>query len=717
MLAQKAKENERSSNGADTIRVNLMHKAAFCGNFAKLRDFLEKYPEKVNEVDLNGSTALHYACYKGHLDCTKLLVEKGATVDSLDNDMCTPLHNAAFTGQKDCLKYLLEVGRANVSHKDIDGAIPLHKVVFEGNLECAKLIVEHGGCDINSVDFEGITAVHKAVYNGQYVCLQYLIQNGADVSLKDNNGSSALHKAAFNGDLRCAEILLEHCPSMINSVDIEGSSPLHNAIYNGHMELARYLLSKGANVNCITRKYRSTPLHFAAFRGYLECCRLLLDHKADIDIQDSKGMCAIHYAIKRKHEKCIEFLLERGANLDTKSMKDFISKISLDSKFKEMFRTTGNDQQQQQQQQELKVENPSQTLSGQWKQDRDGESSSSSEHDSESLERKLSPILSSSVASSSTTPLLVSSCNGPHSLEIISRRDSAYSKLSSSYDSSALSNSERDFEIYSRLDRNGFLLSPDRDDPETSCKATDDEYVRLEMERALKWKRMLSSWDYVLKKNAKKVRLRCEKGIPARVRGEAWRLISGANDRLMRDSANYQELLKKDTEYCTQINKDIDRTFPKNILLMQRGGKQSLFNVLKAMAIYDKEIGYCQGMGFVCGLLLMYMSEEDAFWVLVRLCKFSPYKMRELWLPKLPGLFKSLFVFEHLLPDYLPKVWEHLQRLQVNSNIFSQWFLTAFLYDFPFSAALRIWDIFLFEGFYFFHVVSLSVFKLFESLS
>jgi len=540
MLAQKAKENERSSNGADTIRVNLMHKAAFCGNFAKLRDFLEKYPEKVNEVDLNGSTALHYACYKGHLDCTKLLVEKGATVDSLDNDMCTPLHNAAFTGQKDCLKYLLEVGRANVSHKDIDGAIPLHKVVFEGNLECAKLIVEHGGCDINSVDFEGITAVHKAVYNGQYVCLQYLIQNGADVSLKDNNGSSALHKAAFNGDLRCAEILIEHCPSMINSVDIEGSSPLHNAIYNGHMELARYLLSKGANVNCITRKYRSTPLHFAAFRGYLECCRLLLDHKADIDIQDSKGMCAIHYAIKRKHEKCIEFLLERGANLDTKSMKDFISKISLDSKFKEMFRTTGNDQQQQQQQQELKVENPSQTLSGQWKQDRDGESSSSSEHDSESLERKLSPILSSSVASSSTTPLLVSSCNGPHSLEIISRRDSAYSKLSSSYDSSALSNSERDFEIYSRLDRNGFLLSPDRDDPETSCKATDDEYVRLEMERALKWKRMLSSWDYVLKKNAKKVRLRCEKGIPARVRGEAWRLISGANDRLMRDSANYQ---------------------------------------------------------------------------------------------------------------------------------------------------------------------------------
>ena len=36
----------------------------------------------------------------------------------------------------------------------------------------------------------------------------------------------------------------------------------------------------------------------------------------------------------------------------------------------------------------------------------------------------------------------------------------------------------------------------------------------------------------------------------------------------------------------------------------------SLYNVLKAYASYDHDVGYCQGMGFVTALLLTFMSEE-----------------------------------------------------------------------------------------------------------
>lgn len=35
---------------------------------------------------------------------------------------------------------------------------------------------------------------------------------------------------------------------------------------------------------------------------------------------------------------------------------------------------------------------------------------------------------------------------------------------------------------------------------------------------------------------------------------------------------NFQQLLEKETSYSKQIRKDIDRTFPKHILLMQKGG-------------------------------------------------------------------------------------------------------------------------------------------------
>jgi len=47
-------------------------------------------------------------------------------------------------------------------------------------------------------------------------------------------------------------------------------------------------------------------------------------------------------------------------------------------------------------------------------------------------------------------------------------------------------------------------------------------------------------------------------------------------------------------------------------------GQKMLGRVLKAFSLYDEKIGYCQGLGFVIGPLLMYMSEPEAFAILVK---------------------------------------------------------------------------------------------------
>ena len=39
-------------------------------------------------------------------------------------------------------------------------------------------------------------------------------------------------------------------------------------------------------------------------------------------------------------------------------------------------------------------------------------------------------------------------------------------------------------------------------------------------------------------------------------------------------------------------------------------GKMSLLRVLRAYAVYDQEVGYCQGMNFLAGLLLTWMPNE-----------------------------------------------------------------------------------------------------------
>ena len=73
-------------------------------------------------------------------------------------------------------------------------------------------------------------------------------------------------------------------------------------------------------------------------------------------------------------------------------------------------------------------------------------------------------------------------------------------------------------------------------------------------------------------------------------------------------------------------------------------GQRSLYNVLKAYSIYDRTVGYVQGMGFVAGTLLLFMSEEDAFWVLVALLKGAIHEPMAGWFTKVSNSANSTHV-------------------------------------------------------------------------
>ena len=97
--------------------------------------------------------------------------------------------------------------------------------------------------------------------------------------------------------------------------------------------------------------------------------------------------------------------------------------------------------------------------------------------------------------------------------------------------------------------------------------------------------------------------------------------LTGA-DVLKRSSrGKYNELRFENPEkkYADVIDKDLARTFPKHSIFNKNSeiGQKGLQQVLRAYAVYDREVGYCQGMGFLAALFLMYMTEEDAFWLLV----------------------------------------------------------------------------------------------------
>ncbi|KAM7277728.1 hypothetical protein ACFE04_004862 [Oxalis oulophora] len=236
-------------------------------------------------------------------------------------------------------------------------------------------------------------------------------------------------------------------------------------------------------------------------------------------------------------------------------------------------------------------------------------------------------------------------------------------------------------------------------------KATRSALEREER-RVRKWRKMIgaggSDWKHYVRRKPQVVKRRIRKGIPDCLRGQVWQLISGSRDLLLMNPGVYEQLVIYETSASElDIIRDISRTFPSHVFFQQRHGpgQRSLYNILKAYSVYDRDVGYVQGMGFLAGLLLLYMSEEDAFWLLVALLKGAVHApMEGLYQVGLPLVQQYLSQFEQLVRERLPKIGDHFTQEMINPSMYaSQWFITVFSYSFPFPLALRIWDVFLYE--------------------